>query len=114
MTAELERQCAPHATFDDLTPRQAYGLACVVCGETFADLDSVPVGISPVGGKVFACPPCAAKPVEDGGLGIRPDEDESWTEGQFRFTSCACAPTGPPHQDGCGWAASRPEQGGRA
>lgn len=79
MTAGLERQCAETATFDDLTPRQAYGLACVVCGETFADLDSVPVGISALGGIVLACTECAAKPVEDGGLGM--DPADGWQGG---------------------------------
>lgn len=76
MTA-TERQCAEiaaRATFAGLTADQSYGHACVVCGAYFLDraLDSVPVGISEYGGKVFACPSCAAKPVEDGGLGMDP------------------------------------------
>lgn len=57
---------------------------------------------------------------EDGGLGMNPDpddadEDTSWTHGQFRFTPCICTPTGPPHQDGCGWATpDHGRQGGSA
>lgn len=78
MTA-LQRECAETAslaTFGDLTPDQSYGHACVVCGIYFCDraLQSVPVGISAYGGKVFACPGCAAKPTEDGGLGFNPDD----------------------------------------
>jgi hypothetical protein len=62
------------ATFDGLSAAQAYGLACVVCGEHFDGraLQSVPVGIAAHGGKVFACPGCAEAPVEDGGLGFDP------------------------------------------
>jgi hypothetical protein len=68
-------EVAALATFDDLTADQSYGRACVVCGAYFLDraLDSVPAGLSALGGKVFACPDCAAKPVEAGGLGMDPD-----------------------------------------
>lgn len=84
MTA-LERQCAETAhiaTFAGLSAKQAYGEVCVgTCGRSFHRHpypDPVYVGISEHGGAVFACPECAAKPVEDGGLGM--DPDDGWQE----------------------------------
>jgi hypothetical protein len=40
----------------NLTPAQAVGLACVVCGRAFIiGIRSVPVGRSETGSQVFAC-----------------------------------------------------------
>lgn len=42
---------------DDLTPDQADGLACVVCGVSYLTSRArhVPVGYSHTGSQVFAC-----------------------------------------------------------
>ena len=79
MTAGLERQCAEVAslaTFTGLSPQQAYGEVCVgTCGRSFLQPpypEPITAGIAEHGGIVFACPDCAAKPVDDGGLGMDP------------------------------------------
>jgi hypothetical protein len=44
----------------NLTPAQADGLACVVCGADYLVVRTphVPVGRSETGSQVFACKPC--------------------------------------------------------
>lgn len=57
---------------DELTPVQADGLACVVCGADYlrVRVPHVPIGRSTTGSQVFACVGCSVDDVRRAAGGV--------------------------------------------